>query len=134
MKIGQIEGTPEEIKGLFDNNGLNLAQYINANQAIPNPKKHGIFLTIIIIAFVILNCCLWIFDCPDAVKKILIVLDFTTLAIAIFLIHQKYDKYVLSGFSILIGMTIMSICLGYLTPKEAIKKIEDKSPLKEKEK
>ncbi len=134
MKIGQIEGTPEEIKGLFDNNGLNLAQFINANQAIPNPKKHGIFLTITIAVFVILNCCLWIFNCPEAVKKILIVVDFTALAVAVFLIHQRYDKYILSGFSTLVGMTIMSLCLGYLTPEEALKKLEDNNPISEETK
>lgn len=133
MKIGQIEGTPEEIKGLFDNNGLNLAQFINANQAIPNLRNHGVFLAIAIVVFIVLNCCLWIFNCPEALTKTLIVVDFASLGIIVFLIHQRFDKYILSGFSILVGMTIMSLCLGYLTPKEALKKIEDKNPLTENE-
>lgn len=134
MKIGKIEGTPEEIKGLFDNNGLNLAQFINANQSIPNPKGHGIFLTLAIVAFLIVNISLWVFDCTEILLKILIVIDIALLATVVFLIHQRYDKYILSAFSILIGVTIMSVCLGYISPEDALKKIEKNNPIKETEK
>ncbi len=132
MKIGNIEGSPEEIKGLFDNNGLNLAQFINANQTIPNPKNHLIFTAISILSFVLINSCLWIFDFPVSVDKALTVIDITILAIVVILIHQRFDKILLSGFTILIGLTIMGVCLGYMTPKEALKKIENNNPINEK--
>ena len=124
MKVGKVEGTPEEIKGLFDNNGLNLAEYISASQSILNPKRHGIFLVILIICFVAINCCLWIFDWPVSIDKLLIVIDFTVLAVIVFLIHQRFDKILLSAFTVLVGLTIMGVCLGYMTPKEALKKLE----------
>jgi len=127
MKIGNVEGSPEEIKGLFENNGLNLAQYVNANPSIDNRKSHNIYILISVIAFLAINCILWIVDCSDTYSKILIISDIAVLGLIVFLIHQRFDKYILSGFIFFIGIIIMSVSLGYLTPEEAVKKMEKNS-------
>ncbi len=131
MKIGPVEGTPEEISGFFSNNGLNIAEFINANQPIENPRRHNLILICSIIAFVIINCCMWVFDCHENLDKILVVFDFVALAFAVFFIHRKFDKYVLSGFAIFIGLIIMAVCTGYMTPAKAIDKLDNKNPLTE---
>lgn len=129
MKIGDIEGTPEEIKGLFQNDGLDLAQFLKAKPVISNPKSHIAGLIASVSVFLIINGCIWIAELPDYLEKIFIILSIALIAIMTILIHQKYEKITISGFTVFFAIVIMSTCLGYITPKEALNKIEKQNPL-----
>jgi len=131
MRIGNIEGTSEEITDLFQNEGLDIGKYLKAAPTITNKKHHNIGLFLAIFSFLIINMCIWTNDISETIEKILIVILLALICLITILIHQRYDKIVISGLAVLFAVIIMSVCLDFITPKEALNKIEKENPLKQ---
>lgn len=131
MKIGKIEGTPEEIKGLFESNNMDLARYIDASQPSENKRRKNIYLFITILSFIAINCIQWIMNLNPEINKIEIIISLVLLCLIIIQIHQKYDKIAISGFTLLMGVLIIGVCLGYLTPREALEELKNESSISE---
>ncbi|WP_077405335.1 hypothetical protein [Cellulophaga omnivescoria] len=130
MRIGDIEGTPEEIKDLVDNQGLDIGKYLKATPSITNKKFHNIGLFISIAFFLIINICVWTIDVSDTIEKISIVILLALICYITILIHQRHENFMISGLVILFSIVIMSVCLDFITPKDALQKIDKENPLK----
>lgn len=130
MRIGEIEGTPEEIKDLVDNQGLDIAKYLKATPSITNKRNHNIGLFISIAIFLILNTCVWTIDISDTFEKICVVILLALICYITILIHQRHENFMISGLVILFAIAIMSVCLDFITPKDALDKIDNENPLK----
>ncbi|MDN3664390.1 hypothetical protein ACFFU1_11585 [Algibacter miyuki] len=130
MRIGDIEGTPEEIKDLVDNQGLDIGKYLKATPSITNKKFHNIGLLISIAIFLIINICVWTIDVSDPLEKISIVILLALICYITILIHQRHENFMISGLVILFSIVIMSVCLDFITPKDALQKIDNENPLK----
>ncbi|WP_395075856.1 hypothetical protein [Flavobacterium sp.] len=130
MRIGDIEGTPEEIKDLVDNQGLDIGKYLKATPSITNKKHHNIGLIISIALFLILNICVWTINISETLEKISIVILLALICYITVLIHQRHENYMISGLVILFSIAIMSVCLSFITPKDALQKIDEENPLK----
>jgi SNF family Na+-dependent transporter len=131
MKIGDIEGTSQEINDLFQNEGLDIGKYLKATPSITNKKYHNIGLILAISGFLIINICIWTIDVSETIEKISIVVLLALICLITVLIHQRYDKIVISGLTALFAV-VMSVCLEFITPKEALNKIDTENPFKEK--
>ncbi|TRZ42168.1 hypothetical protein [Robertkochia solimangrovi] len=132
MRIGDIEGTPEEIKDLVDNQGLDIGKYLKATPSISNKRNHNIGLFISIAIFLILNICVWTINFSDTYEKIAIVILLALICFITILIHQRHENFMISGLVILFSIVIMSVCLDFITPKDALEKIDKENPLNNK--
>ena len=130
MRIGEIEGTPEEIKNLVDNQGLDIGKYLKATPNITNKKYHNIGLFISIAIFLLLNICVWTINVSNTCEKISIVVLLALICYITILIHQRHENFMISGLVILFSIVIMSVCLNFITPKDALQKIDKENPLK----
>jgi len=130
MRIGDIEGTSQEINDLFQNEGLDIGKYLKATPSITNKKYHNIGLFVSIAAFLIINICVWTIDISTTLEKIAIVILLSLICLIAILVHQRYDKLIISGLTVLFSIVIMSVCLDFITPKEALNKINKENPLK----
>ncbi len=67
---------------------------------------------------------MWIFPMGDILSKIFIVSAFVLAFITTITIHLKYDKWEVTSITFLGCLVVLSLCLGILTPKQAIDKLQ----------
>ncbi|MBC8412657.1 MAG: hypothetical protein ISR96_03795 [Nitrospira sp.] len=115
MKIGPVEGTPEEVNNFFQNNGLNPLEYFEKPETslqtrwliIPSAFFVALF---ILLAFV-----------GDNYSKTKIVLFLSGFASSVWLavcVHIRFKTAWGAGAIILAGLLIMLVALGVVKPEQ----------------
>lgn len=118
MKIGQhIEGSPEEIQNFFENNGLNLEDYIE------KPDNNKLDLKWLIIPIGLFISCSVLISTKAIVNEIWVViitlLDLGFMVWTTASIQLKFKNAWVTGFSLL-GLVIMLLfSAGLITLVEA---------------
>lgn len=121
MKIGPVEGTSEEVKDFFENNGLNLSEYLQK----PEPPLSNIWLIIPSVIFVICFGCLTLSNISTANWKIFIfLLGFASSVWLGVSVHIRFKSNWGAGAIILAGLLIMLVALGVIEPKELLEHYE----------
>jgi len=124
MKFKDFEGSPEEINNFFQNNGLNVSEYLNISK---DKKADSKWIYILIALFICFNIVISFIDFSSWLYYPLAILTLSTLAGLIAIIHHNYEKTTVSIITGISGLIIMVISYKILTPKEAIKEVKDKS-------
>lgn len=122
MKIGNIDGSPEEIKNFLVDNGLCAKDILEVKE-----KTHIKWLIIPLALFISFSFILWMVNNPPvAIYGILIIFEFLSILWLTVSIHLRFENLAVSLFSLLILLTIFSVCLGIINIKEAIDTIQGK--------
>lgn len=117
MKIGPVEGTVEEVNNLFQNNGLNLSEYLEKPE-VPLDKIWLILPpALLVISFGVLT----LFDTLSSNVKIFIfLLGFSASVWTGVCIHIRFKSGWGAGAVILAGLLIMLVALGVIAPGELL--------------
>ena len=122
MKIGPVEGTSEEVNDLFQNNGLNLSEYLQK----PEPPLSNIWLIIPSVLFV---ACIGILSLANIVssnyKIFIFLLGFASSVWLGVCVHIRFKSSWGAGAIILAGLLIMLVALGAIEPKELLEHHEN---------
>lgn len=122
MKIGPVEGTSEEVNDFFQNNGLNLSEYLQK----PEPPLSNIWLIIPSVLFV---ACIGILSLANIVssnyKMFTFLLGFASSVWLGVCVHIRFKSSWGAGAIILAGLLIMLVALGAIEPKELLEHYEN---------
>ncbi len=115
MKIGPLEGTPEEVNNFFQNNGLNPLDYFEK----PEPFLQTRWL--IIPAVLFFASFIFLALVADDFSKTKIVLFLSGFASSVWLavcVHIRFKTAWGSGAIIFAGLLIMLVALGVVKPEQ----------------
>lgn len=117
MKLGSFEGTPQELKDLCENHGFEPSIFLS----VPPQVRVKIWMIIIMSLLFAISCIImWTSELPETISKTLIVIDLIFIILLTILVHLKYQRWE-ATILVLIGCSIiLSLCLDFITPKEAI--------------
>jgi hypothetical protein len=117
MKFGPLEGTEEEVNNLFQNNGLNLSEYI-VKPDVPLKKIWLISPSTALVA------CFGVLTLSDSlsnsVKVFVFLLGFSASVWAAVSVHIRFKSAWGSGAVTLAGLLIMLVALGVISPVELL--------------
>ena len=117
MKVGSVEGTPEEVRDLFENHGLDLAAYIEK----PDTPLQKVWLIIpsvlLVVFFGILS---FTNSLPEGGKVFVFLLGFSASVWLGISIHIRFKSAWGAGSIMLAGLLIMLVALGVLAPSEIL--------------
>ncbi|ASS48752.1 MAG: hypothetical protein A3D31_06600 [Candidatus Fluviicola riflensis] len=124
MKFKDFEGSPEEIHNFFQNNGLDINQYLNINGNKP-ASKHWIY--ILIVVFIILNIIIAKISSKNDFYLPISILTLGSLGALVGIIQHNVGKVAVSVIIGVVGLIIMLVSFRILSPKEVITTVKDKS-------
>lgn len=115
MKIGNVEGTPEEVRDFFENNGLNPSDFFEK----PESQLNKIWLIVPSVASLI--CILLLVSFGPAFDKLKIMVFLLGLSTIVWLsvsVHIRFRSGWGSGVIILCGLLILLVALGVMEPAQ----------------
>lgn len=115
MKIGNVEGTPEEVRDFFENNGLNPSDYFEQ----PEPQLNKVWL--MAPGLVSLICALLLVALEPTFDKLKITVFLIGLSAIVWLsvsVHIRFKSVWGSGAIILCGLLILLVALGVMEPAQ----------------
>lgn len=124
IKIRDIEGPGDEVVELFEKSGLDIGDYINSSRKIKIPMWSIIITSVLF--FIVICVVAVIDDSYPKVKTILILLSVALAFLNICLVYMCWKNKTLTSIVALDEVVLFSLSLYIYTPKEIIKKIEDK--------
>lgn len=124
IKVGNIEGTKEDVVNFITESGLDISDYINSAKVIKVP----------FISIVICSALFFVFVCIIAVmgesypktKTILILISVALGSVNLCLIYMSWKNKTLTGIVTMAEVLLFSLSLNIYTPKEIVKKVEEK--------
>ncbi|OUP32021.1 hypothetical protein [Bacteroides sp. An19] len=124
IKIKDIEGAQKEVIDFFKNSGLDIGDYINSARKIKIPLWS--IATVSVLFFIVICVVAVMGDSCPKIKTILILLSVALAFLNICLVYMCWKNNTLTGIIALAEVILFSLSLYIYTPKEIIKKIEDK--------
>lgn len=121
MKVKEIEGTPEEIGKICVEQNFSLHDYLHDKPKISN----WVFFTICFL-FLVSCCTLWTVNLTETVQRIIFLSNLLLLGTLSVVLHLKYGKWIVTIIAGFFGLTMLSVSINLLTPKEAINTIQEK--------
>lgn len=122
MKMGQIEGSPEEIRDFFQNNGLNIADYIEK----PEDPLKPIWLIVPAIILALAFSSLTLFAPQTPATQNLIFLFGCGAGIWLTVSVQiKFKNTWAAGFIAIGSILIMLVAIGLITPTEMMQHLKE---------
>lgn len=115
MKIGNVEGTPEEVRDFFENNGLNPSDFFEQ----PEPQLDKVWLIVPGVASLI--CALLLVALGPTFDKLKITVFLIGLSTIVWLsvsVHIRFKSGWGSGAIILCGLLILLVALGVMQPAQ----------------
>lgn len=125
IKIKDIEGSGEDVVELFEKSGLDIGDYINSARKIKIPLWS--IATVSVLFFIVICVIAVMGDSAPKVKTVLILLSVALASLNICLVYMCWKNNTLTGIVALAEVILFSLSLYIYTPKEIIKKIEDKA-------
>lgn len=124
IKVGNIEGTKEDVVNFITESDLDISDYINSAKVIKVP----------FISIVICSALFFVFVCIIAVmgesypktKTILILISVALGSVNLCLIYMSWKNKTLTGIVTMAEVLLFSLSLNIYTPKEIVKKVEEK--------
>lgn len=123
IKIGQIEGSKEDVVSLFKEEGVDMADYINPSKKVKVPL---LLILVGLIVFLIIVCV--IVTMNESQSKLRAVLSLIALALAFFnvgLIHMNWKNWGLSVIAAIGELALFSLSHGIYTEKDIVNKEEN---------
>ena len=124
MRIGNLDGTPDEIKNFLVDNGINADDLFQ-----PFKKLHFKWIVIPTVFFIIISFILWIMHTPPlAIYGLLIIFEFLSILWLTAAIQLRFKNIAVSLFCLFMLSIIFSFCSGITGIKEAIEILQRGSP------
>jgi hypothetical protein len=128
MKFGSFEGTPDELKNVCENHGFDPSSFIKT----PPKFRPKLWIVITLISvFTIISICTWTIDLPETAIKAGTILNLVLVIVITAIIHLRFERWELTALSFFGGLIVLSMSLGFITPKEAINDLKDRGLKKE---
>lgn len=125
MKVKDLEGTPEEIGKICEEQNFSFHDYLSDKPKIPK------WIILLIGIPFLLDCCiLWTVNMSESIQRINFLIELFLLGLVAVLLHLKHNKWIVTLLAIFFGLIMLSVSLNFLTPKEAIDTIKEKIELK----
>lgn len=124
IKVKDIEGSQKEVLDFFKNTGLDIGDYINSARKIKIPLWS--IVTVSVLFFIVICVVAVMGDSAPKVKTVLILLSVALAFLNICLVYMCWKNKTLASIVALAEAILFSLSLYIYTPKEIIKKIEDK--------
>ena len=118
MKLGDLEGTPEEIKDFFENNGLALNDYFQPPDKPIHPA--WLFIPTIIVVISVLWPNFADRTSPQTLPFLLGCLGIVWLTISL---QIRYKRITVSSIAVFGCMAVLVVSYRLLTPLEAIQQL-----------
>ncbi|WP_299176350.1 hypothetical protein [uncultured Neptuniibacter sp.] len=115
MKIGPVEGTPEEVNNFFQNNGLNPLDYFEKPESSLQTRWLIIPALLFVASFVLLAL---VGDDYSKTKVVLFLSGFASSVWLAVCVHIRFKTAWGAGAIIFAGLLIMLVALGVLEPKQ----------------
>lgn len=122
MKIGLFEGTPDELRDACENHGFKSSDFLTTPGRF-QPKIWALILLVIL--FAAISIILWTSELPSNLNKALIIFNLILIVIIAIIVHLRFEKGFITTITFLGGLIILSVCLDYVTPKDAINEIKE---------
>ena len=119
MKVGSVEGTPEEVKNFFENHGLDLSSYLEK----PDPPLNKIWLILPSITFVVFLS-MPTFVSSDEWKLLLLLSGFAVSVWLAASVQIRFKSNWSSSIILIVGFLIMLVANGYLAPLEFLEQFK----------
>ncbi|HDO1326435.1 hypothetical protein ACEUC2_13425 [Aeromonas veronii] len=117
MKFGGVEGTPEEIKNHFENNGLNPLDFFEK----PEDKLSKLWVIIPCVIFVLCFAALnFLHELGDKAKSFIFLIGICACVWAAVSVHIRFKSGWGAGSIIFIGLLVMLVALGILQPAQLL--------------
>lgn len=114
MKIGNIKGTPEEIKNVVENHGLDIEKYFPSTRKDPNINP----FVLLTISFLFLIFCIFQGMTGFLPIVIFVLLSLFFVTLVSILTHLKYNNAWVAGAIFAGGMTMSALSIDILSPTE----------------
>jgi len=125
MKVKDLEGTPEEIGKICEEQNFSFQDYLS-----DKPKMPKWLILLIGILFLLVCCILWTVNMSESIQRIAFLIELFLLGLVAVLLHLKYNKWIVTLLASFFGLIMLSVSLNFLTPKEAIDTMKEKIELK----
>lgn len=121
MKFGHLEGTPEEIRDFFENNGLDANNYF---QPVERPI-HTAWLVAPAVVVLLMVIVLWLnFTANPRHQWLAFLLGCLSTVWLGAILQIKYKQPMVTGFAAVGCVVVLVIAFGLLTPLEAIEQLK----------
>jgi hypothetical protein len=128
MKLGQAEGTPEEIKGFLENHGMDPKKYFEPASAPMNNAWYFLPAVLLLFAVSSLLFCNWL---SPSGKTFFFILGSVAFLWGAVLSYIQAKSVWLAGGVALFGVLIMLVSMGAMSPMQmfeyANKAVESKT-------
>lgn len=115
MKIGPVEGTPEEVKNFFQNYGLKLSDYFEKPESSLQTRWLIIPSALFVASFILLA---FVGDDYSKTKLVLFLSGFASGVWLAVCVHIRFKTAWGAGVIILAGLLIMLVALGVVKPEQ----------------
>lgn len=122
MKFGNVEGTPEEVKDFFENNGLNTSDFFEP----PDVQLKKIW--IVIPSTIFLTCVLLLIAFDPSYEKTKVAcfsIGFSAILWLAVSVHIRFKSGWGAGSIIFCGLLILLVALGVMEPAQLTKYLEN---------
>lgn len=124
IKLKDIEGSNEDVVKFINESGLDIGDYLNSARKIKIPFW-SIILTSVL--FFVTICIIAVLNREYEKFRIILILFSIALAfINLCIVYMAWKNKTITGIIALAEIILFSISLNIYTPKEVVKKIEDK--------
>ncbi|WP_143494871.1 MULTISPECIES: hypothetical protein [unclassified Pseudomonas] len=121
MKMGQLEGTKEEIKGFFEDHGLKVSDYFQPVET----NFHYLWIVLPGILLVIFLGGLSLLDsASDSQKKFIYLLSCLSSIWMATTIQLRFKNAWATGFLAATLIVLTSVAYGVITPKDVIDEVK----------
>jgi len=125
MKLGKMEGTPEEIRDFCQNNGLNIEDYL---EKVEKPINRYMFICPLIIYLLFIILLTTISAVSNGWRTVMFLIGCCCslwLAVAV---QIRFKNTWATFFIILCGISFMLVALGVISPLELLDKARELKP------
>jgi hypothetical protein len=125
MKIGEMEGTPEEIRDFCQNNGLNIAEYLEKPE---KPLNRLLFITpsCLYVIFVVLLST--ISNASDGWRNFIFLFGCCCSLWLAVNVQIRFKNIVATSFILIGGISFMLVALGVISPMQLLNEAKELKP------
>lgn len=124
IKVRDIEGSNEDVVRFFNESGLDIGDYINSARKIKIPLWSIISTSAL---FFVTICIITILGSGyEKLRNILILFSIALAFLNLCIVYMAWKNKTIAGIIALAEIILFSISLNIYSPKEVVKKIEDK--------
>jgi len=122
MKIGMVEGSPEEIRDFFQNNGLNIQDYLEKPET---PLNRIWFIVPVLLIFGAISLLTLIASVPNPTQAFLFLIGCGAGIWLAVNVQIRFKNTWAAGFIAVGTILLMLVAIGVMAPSELVQQMKD---------